>query len=468
MMSQDQVPGALPSNSGGNISNSSTISASRAHGDHSSYENQSHNPITKMEHSAERHFAGPGHIHHSENDPIVPASGMGGNDYEQSGYQSQGQKFGGNNDSYGDQSRAEFARGDSKMLSNPSQQSSGNTGYIPQQHQQQPSSAGFPEHTHSHTRSGFPEQQQYNNNNNSHSGSTPTIVNTTSASGTTYPSQQSQGGFSQSSQQEQQPILSNQQQQQQQGEYNNTTSTVGRSNTTLGTVPAKKESSAPHIDTKTPALDKLHLMGKLVDSLGVCMMTTRCPDTGILTSRPMQIRHRDLTDLYFLTSLHSPKLLDLSRDNHVNISFLHESSGEWCSLNGNAEIIRWSDCAGPQCSHRDESTSHGRVHRRLSKDILNKLWTPNIMHWSSNVASTTTNHQHSSKSTHRAPEGVQSDLAIIYVHALSVHYGSASSGFKNALKRAVGGTPKGNDLIVREITNEEIDAARLVLNHHEE
>ncbi|KNC96912.1 uncharacterized protein SPPG_07738 [Spizellomyces punctatus DAOM BR117] len=67
------------------------------------------------------------------------------------------------------------------------------------------------------------------------------------------------------------------------------------------------------------------------------MMTTRRPD-GHLVSRPMAVRKRIGTDMWFITNNESHKLEELRFDPHVNLSFYKEGTGEWVSISGTAEV----------------------------------------------------------------------------------------------------------------------------------
>ncbi|TPX66801.1 hypothetical protein SpCBS45565_g04155 [Spizellomyces sp. 'palustris'] len=122
-----------------------------------------------------------------------------------------------------------------------------------------------------------------------------------------------------------------------------------------------------NLDTTTPLKHQLADLYKLVDSIKICMMTTRRPD-GHLVSRPMAVRKRIGTDMWcvvnrrvqclwalvmciakcelkvtittyrFITNNQSHKLEELRFDPHVNLSFYKEATGEWVSISGTAEV----------------------------------------------------------------------------------------------------------------------------------
>lgn len=94
------------------------------------------------------------------------------------------------------------------------------------------------------------------------------------------------------------------------------------------------------IDHTTEPSQKLREIATLVDSLHLCMLTTRNPSTGHLVSRPMMTRQRQGLDFYFLTKTGSEKSVELEADSNVNLAFLKESTGEYVSVSGLAKIIK--------------------------------------------------------------------------------------------------------------------------------
>ena len=70
------------------------------------------------------------------------------------------------------------------------------------------------------------------------------------------------------------------------------------------------------------------------------MMTARSSG-GHLRSRAMANQKRALgADLWFVTSVGSAKLQDLSADPHVNLAYYKDGSREWISVSGIATVIR--------------------------------------------------------------------------------------------------------------------------------
>ena len=82
-------------------------------------------------------------------------------------------------------------------------------------------------------------------------------------------------------------------------------------------------------------LEKLY---EMVDELETTMLTTRRPD-GHLVSRAMATQKRAAgADLWFVTSIGSPKLDEIRSDPHVNLAFYKDRTREWISVSGLARI----------------------------------------------------------------------------------------------------------------------------------
>ncbi|KAJ3186177.1 hypothetical protein HDU85_007617 [Gaertneriomyces sp. JEL0708] len=93
-----------------------------------------------------------------------------------------------------------------------------------------------------------------------------------------------------------------------------------------------------NLDTKTPLVQQLNELYQLVDGLHICMMTTRRSD-GELVSRPMAVRKRKGTDMWFLTNKESHKLDELQNDPHINLAFYKDGTAEWASISGRAKLV---------------------------------------------------------------------------------------------------------------------------------
>jgi len=83
--------------------------------------------------------------------------------------------------------------------------------------------------------------------------------------------------------------------------------------------------------------DKLYA---LIDDIRICMMTT-IEEDGRLASRPMYGLEADKAgDLWFFTRIESPKIIEISRDGHVNLAYSHPAKQHYISVSGRAEIVR--------------------------------------------------------------------------------------------------------------------------------
>lgn len=78
---------------------------------------------------------------------------------------------------------------------------------------------------------------------------------------------------------------------------------------------------------------------KLVDDIEIAMFTTRRSD-GHLASRPMATQARsDGADLWFVTDKSSPKVREIRKDKHVNLSYYNDRTREWISVSGIARVV---------------------------------------------------------------------------------------------------------------------------------
>ena len=91
--------------------------------------------------------------------------------------------------------------------------------------------------------------------------------------------------------------------------------------------------------------EALHKLTELIEEAAVGMLTTRDLD-GTLRSRPLAtLQVTDEGDLWFFTSVKSPKVREIEEDNRVNVSFERPSDHIYISLSGRARILRDRDKA---------------------------------------------------------------------------------------------------------------------------
>ncbi|GAC1398334.1 MAG: hypothetical protein NVSMB68_14100 [Thermoanaerobaculia bacterium] len=87
------------------------------------------------------------------------------------------------------------------------------------------------------------------------------------------------------------------------------------------------------------ATKKIEQFYKLVDEIETAMLTTRRSD-GHLTSRPMATQARaEGADLWFVTDKASPKVSEIRKDKHVNLSYYNNRTREWISVSGLARLV---------------------------------------------------------------------------------------------------------------------------------
>ncbi|KAK4692693.1 hypothetical protein P7C71_g4561, partial [Lecanoromycetidae sp. Uapishka_2] len=86
--------------------------------------------------------------------------------------------------------------------------------------------------------------------------------------------------------------------------------------------------------------EKVQDLVTFIESCKFGMMTTRIESSGLLTSRCMALAAKEGggVDLLFHTNTESGKTDDLKNDPKINIAFLN-STGEWASVSGEAEIV---------------------------------------------------------------------------------------------------------------------------------
>ncbi|KAK3390074.1 blue light-inducible protein [Podospora didyma] len=98
---------------------------------------------------------------------------------------------------------------------------------------------------------------------------------------------------------------------------------------------------AANMETDVTIAQKIEDLSEFMSNCKFCIMTTRDSNSsGNLVSRCMALAAKETggIDLLFHTNTESGKTDDLNTDPHVNISFLN-SSGEWASVSGKAEIV---------------------------------------------------------------------------------------------------------------------------------
>lgn len=107
---------------------------------------------------------------------------------------------------------------------------------------------------------------------------------------------------------------------------------------------------------KTEKKDPIAHLGELIHGIKVAMMTT-VEEDGTLRSRPMWTHDRDFDgELWFFTREHSPKVDEVERDHHVNLSYSEPGRDRYVSVSGVARLVR-------------------------DKDKARELWNPTLKAW---------------------------------------------------------------------------------------
>jgi general stress protein 26 len=106
----------------------------------------------------------------------------------------------------------------------------------------------------------------------------------------------------------------------------------------------------------TEKKDPITHLGELIHGIKVTMMTT-VEEEGTLRSRPMWTHDRDFDgELWFFTREHSPKVDEVERDHHVNLSYSDPTRDRYVSVSGLARLV-------------------------LDKEKARELWNPTLKAW---------------------------------------------------------------------------------------
>lgn len=85
--------------------------------------------------------------------------------------------------------------------------------------------------------------------------------------------------------------------------------------------------------------EDIHKLGELIKEIKIAMLTT-VDVNGQLRSRPMGTQKLEFDgQLWFFTKEHSPKVSEIMRDEHVNISYADPGSSTYVSVTGVAELV---------------------------------------------------------------------------------------------------------------------------------
>ena len=91
-----------------------------------------------------------------------------------------------------------------------------------------------------------------------------------------------------------------------------------------------------HHTTNQEAIEKLR---ELINDIDIAMLTTVDED-GTLRSRPMGTQKAEFDgDLWFLTSVDTPKVGEIQRESRVNVSYAKPDKNRYVSVSGTAVLI---------------------------------------------------------------------------------------------------------------------------------
>lgn len=134
-----------------------------------------------------------------------------------------------------------------------------------------------------------------------------------------------------------------------------------------------KEARDQEEQRQLPTEKKLDQLYELIDGIEIAMLTTRTP-SGALVSRPMQTQARRAgTDLWFMTSLESGKIDELTSDPQVNLGYYKDGTREYVSVSGRARVIQdaalihelykpdWKAWLGDEGGERDGGPDDPRI-----------------------------------------------------------------------------------------------------------
>jgi general stress protein 26 len=93
----------------------------------------------------------------------------------------------------------------------------------------------------------------------------------------------------------------------------------------------------PTAQTHADAVAKL---ATLISKIQFCMFTT-VEDDGALRSRPMATQQTEFDGtLWFFTGASTHKITEISRDQHVNLSYSDPDNNRYVSVSGTAQMVR--------------------------------------------------------------------------------------------------------------------------------
>jgi general stress protein 26 len=90
----------------------------------------------------------------------------------------------------------------------------------------------------------------------------------------------------------------------------------------------------------TDNTENIKKIRELIKDIRFAMLTT-VEEDGTLRSRPMATQQTEFDgDLWFFTNANAPKVDEVQREQHVNVSYANPDKQKYVSVSGKAELIR--------------------------------------------------------------------------------------------------------------------------------
>lgn len=94
------------------------------------------------------------------------------------------------------------------------------------------------------------------------------------------------------------------------------------------------------VDNEAGRDESVKKLGEMIEDIDFAMLTTAEKD-GTLRSRPMSTQQVEFNgDLWFFTQASSPKVEEVERERHVNVSYSKPDAQRYVSISGKARLVR--------------------------------------------------------------------------------------------------------------------------------
>lgn len=91
---------------------------------------------------------------------------------------------------------------------------------------------------------------------------------------------------------------------------------------------------------ETGRSESIRKLAEMIKDIEFAMLTT-VDDDGSLRSRPMATQHTEFDgELYFFTHASAPKVGEIEREHHVNLSYAKPEDQRYVSISGTARVLR--------------------------------------------------------------------------------------------------------------------------------